>query len=196
MPAMALPGGRGRGGYRPPGMAYTPPGFGPPPAAAAAAAGQGPTPPYGSPQYHAWLRQQQSAASAAAAQRAQHSAHSTAQLSPQGPPGGAASSVKWEAPVMPQSYAQSDSGLSASASASSLGGVGGGEEDDDENECIICMSADRNALCMPCGHRNMCSACAEEYLLAKHNHCPVCRTKLVALYLMDQNKTLPLPTGA
>lgn len=99
------PGGplAGRGGsYRPPVALQPPPGYHhshqqqqqqqpgmrPAPAAAAAAAPQ-----YGTPQYQAWLRQQQAVAAAAAATRG-----------PQLQPGGASSFVRWEAPAMPEGY--------------------------------------------------------------------------------------------
>ena len=105
LPAMAPPGGRGRGagGYRPPGIAYQPmpPGYPPqqqqprPPYGYQQQQQQPAVPSYGTPQYAAWLRQQQQQAAAAAALRA-----------PPPPPAGAASSVKWEAPAMPQTYAQ------------------------------------------------------------------------------------------
>lgn len=72
-----------------PGLA--PPGFAPQPVAPPA----GTAPLYGTPQYHAWLRQQQVAAS----QR-------MGPAPPPPPPARAATAVKWEAPAMPQAYSQ------------------------------------------------------------------------------------------
>lgn len=192
LPAMPAPGGRGwsgapgRGGYRPPGMAYQPMQPGYPPQQAAVP----PPPGYGMPQYAAWLRQQQAAAAARQAR--------LPPVTPLPPAAGAVSAVKWEAPAMPQAFdSRSDlqAGLSASASTSSFGGVEGGQEEQDENECIVCMAAEKNALCLPCGHKNMCSGCARDYVKRSHTECPVCRTKLEAIYLIDETTTLAMPAA-
>lgn len=50
--------------------------------------------------------------------------------------------------------------------------------DDDEEECKICMAAEKSAVCIPCGHVIMCDACAQHCFKSKHVECPLCRQKL------------------
>lgn len=47
--------------------------------------------------------------------------------------------------------------------------------DDTSTECIICMVADKDTVCAPCGHYMTCRACA-----ARCSMCPMCRTPVKA----------------
>ena len=41
----------------------------------------------------------------------------------------------------------------------------------DKVTCVVCFSAERNVLLLPCKHLVLCSACA-----SKVSACPMCRT--------------------
>lgn len=52
------------------------------------------------------------------------------------------------------------------------GAVGGdGSDEDSERECVICLSAPKDTVLVPCGHFCVCSSCA-----ANVPSCPMCRT--------------------
>eukprot|EP00300_Choanocystis_sp_HF-7_P006544 c1476_g1_i1.p1 GENE.c1476_g1_i1~~c1476_g1_i1.p1 ORF type:complete len:263 (+),score=24.24 c1476_g1_i1:44-832(+) len=44
---------------------------------------------------------------------------------------------------------------------------------DGVKECVVCMEHRRDVI-LPCGHTNLCRACAETILTTSH-HCPTCR---------------------
>lgn len=47
------------------------------------------------------------------------------------------------------------------------------------NECVICCDARREVALIPCGHRSMCNACADQFFKAQaQRRCPVCRGKV------------------
>ncbi|GLD97531.1 hypothetical protein PINS_up006221 [Pythium insidiosum] len=41
-------------------------------------------------------------------------------------------------------------------------------------ECMMCVSAHRNAVCVPCGHVAGCKACLSRHV-RQHRVCPICR---------------------
>ena len=44
-----------------------------------------------------------------------------------------------------------------------------------EDECVVCMAAVHDCICIPCGHRAMCGPCASA--VVQHTGlCPICRT--------------------
>jgi hypothetical protein len=45
--------------------------------------------------------------------------------------------------------------------------------DETTTECIICMVADKDTVCAPCGHYMTCSACSNRCTM-----CPMCRTHI------------------
>lgn len=44
-------------------------------------------------------------------------------------------------------------------------------------ECVVCLSAMKNACCIPCGHVCMCQDCAQD-VQEQRGFCPVCRTAI------------------
>lgn len=48
---------------------------------------------------------------------------------------------------------------------------------DQELECVVCLSAVKNACCIPCGHVSMCRDCAS-HVQSASNECPVCRSTI------------------
>lgn len=48
---------------------------------------------------------------------------------------------------------------------------------DADNECVVCMTAVKNACCIPCGHVCMCQRCAAD-VQEQSGVCPVCRATL------------------
>ena len=62
----------------------------------------------------------------------------------------------------------------------------GGEpptSDDESDMCVICIDEKRSHLCVPCGHRCLCTSCAQKHTPTS---CPVCRqdvAMVVRVYL-------------
>lgn len=48
-----------------------------------------------------------------------------------------------------------------------------------EPECVVCMDANRNAVCVPCGHYAACYDCLAELQLS--SGCPICRRPLASI---------------
>ena len=48
---------------------------------------------------------------------------------------------------------------------------------DESRLCVVCSSAERNALLRPCRHAHMCVACATE-CLTRTGLCPTCRARI------------------
>ncbi|TMW63547.1 hypothetical protein Poli38472_002488 [Pythium oligandrum] len=44
-----------------------------------------------------------------------------------------------------------------------------------QRECVICLDAPRNSICVPCGHLSACYACLHRQVVTK-KICPICRT--------------------
>lgn len=67
---------------------------------------------------------------------------------------------------------------------------------DPGEECIVCMSAARDTLILPCRHFSVCSTCAES-LKSQARKCPICRQSFEALlktnafYRTDQAPPTP-----
>lgn len=59
-------------------------------------------------------------------------------------------------------------GLSNAGTAT--GGGGGGENVDDDVLCVVCLSSEKDAVLVPCGHFCCCISCATNVSM-----CPVCR---------------------
>jgi len=60
------------------------------------------------------------------------------------------------------------------------------KDDDGEKECLICLSADKDTLIMPCGHFCICGDCGKGLIKAKHT-CPVCRGNIQSLIPMKKH---------
>jgi hypothetical protein len=48
----------------------------------------------------------------------------------------------------------------------------------DEKMCVICISAEKNTVVMPCGHLSVCKDCATELAKKRGPDCPICRKKV------------------
>lgn len=46
-------------------------------------------------------------------------------------------------------------------------------EDEGNDECLVCMSAEKDTVFMPCGHYYCCGGCA-----MRVQNCPMCRNKI------------------
>eukprot|EP00955_Chlamydomonas_euryale_P064786 359072-Chlamydomonas_euryale.AAC.6 len=79
---------------------------------------------------------------------------------------------------------------SASAAGGDAGLVDGVVEDDGGNECVICMSATRDTMSLPCRHMCMCHGCADE-LKTQTNKCPICRNVISSLLHIKIGKGQP-----
>jgi len=54
------------------------------------------------------------------------------------------------------------------------------DDDDDNTECVVCMSATRDTMALPCRHLSLCNPCAE-VLRYQSNKCPICRAPFHSL---------------
>ena len=52
------------------------------------------------------------------------------------------------------------------------------EAAEDEKMCVICLSAEKNTVVMPCGHLSVCKECATELARSRQPDCPICRKKV------------------
>ena len=68
---------------------------------------------------------------------------------------------------------------------------------DDLKECIICMENARSCVFVPCGHAVTCLSCAEEYVMAGTNKCPVCQQCVIRVVSVDaasiHSTYMPIP---
>ena len=47
------------------------------------------------------------------------------------------------------------------------------------NLCVICFTAEKNSVFVPCGHQCVCHPCGERFFReAKHKVCPICRNRI------------------
>lgn len=60
--------------------------------------------------------------------------------------------------------------------------------DESDETCIVCFEAQRDRVLVPCGHYNMCSACAHE-IETTTKKCPYCRSIIVRSVTLDQIQT-------
>ena len=51
--------------------------------------------------------------------------------------------------------------------------------EEDDKLCVICLDADKTHVCVPCGHRCLCTACAVDN---KPSKCPVCRADVAVVW--------------
>lgn len=58
---------------------------------------------------------------------------------------------------------------------------------DPDAECLICLSAPKDTLIMPCCHFCVCSECGKQ-LVAKKHTCPICRGNISSLIPMKGQK--------
>lgn len=71
-----------------------------------------------------------------------------------------------------QAQAAGSGGVAHRSSVVAGGAPGGtGDGSDDDSECVICLSAPKDTVLVPCGHYCVCSSCA-----ANVPSCPMCRT--------------------
>jgi hypothetical protein len=49
------------------------------------------------------------------------------------------------------------------------------------DDCVVCMSAPKNALLLPCKHMAMCGECTKKVSCPKTNsgQCPLCRANIM-----------------
>ncbi|XWV26755.1 RING finger domain protein [Tupanvirus soda lake] len=53
---------------------------------------------------------------------------------------------------------------------------------ENSSECSLCVEEVADTACIPCGHKNFCRECIENYLKSYHqNGCPVCRQEVKSL---------------
>lgn len=50
--------------------------------------------------------------------------------------------------------------------------------DEEENECLVCMDADKTTVFSPCGHYCCCQSCAR-IIEGNAGTCPLCRAKII-----------------
>jgi len=58
----------------------------------------------------------------------------------------------------------------------------GEDETGAETGCGVCLDADRDTLCAPCGHVALCFTCADAIKQSKNPECPFCRCRITAVY--------------
>lgn len=58
----------------------------------------------------------------------------------------------------------------------------GEDETGAETGCGVCLDADRDTLCAPCGHVALCFTCADAIRLSRNPECPFCRSRITAVY--------------
>ena len=86
--------------------------------------------------------------------------------------------------------------------------------DSEDDCCCVCLDADCDALLLPCGHNELCGACANMLLgnnYPERRRCPLCRTPIASITIVseggssaplrnpaipDDSKTKPPPRGA
>lgn len=52
------------------------------------------------------------------------------------------------------------------------------DQEQEDRLCVICLSAARDVMLMPCRHAVLCSACLESLMLREDAACPVCRKQI------------------
>ena len=56
--------------------------------------------------------------------------------------------------------------------------------------CVVCFDAPRDAVLMPCGHADLCMACAKQ--VARTNAlCPICRAPIAQALQFGETITRP-----
>ena len=48
------------------------------------------------------------------------------------------------------------------------------------DECVVCLDQPKAVICAPCGHKNMCTDCAEILMSSEDSRCPTCRSKVLS----------------
>ena len=56
-------------------------------------------------------------------------------------------------------------------------GKSGNTEAGDVSPCVICMDAPKDVAFYPCGHKCVCTSCADQY--DEENGCPICRQPVI-----------------
>ena len=53
----------------------------------------------------------------------------------------------------------------------------------DDKLCVICLDAEKTEVCIPCGHRTVCSTCAAS---ARLRSCPICMAAVTLVVFMER----------
>lgn len=53
--------------------------------------------------------------------------------------------------------------------------------EEDDKLCVVCLDSEKTQVCVPCGHRCLCAACAETN---KPDKCPICRADVAVVVFM------------
>jgi hypothetical protein len=48
----------------------------------------------------------------------------------------------------------------------------------EESQCVVCMDASTSHAVLPCMHKCVCAACAQQLLEQGTSCCPICRTPI------------------
>ena len=63
------------------------------------------------------------------------------------------------------------------------------ENDSEDDCCCVCLDADCDALLLPCGHNELCGACANMLLgnnYPERRRCPLCRTPIASITIVSE----------
>lgn len=63
------------------------------------------------------------------------------------------------------------------AMAGGLGGMQQPPQNMEQSLCAICLTNNINTVCIPCGHRCLCTECAKQQII----ECPICRKKVESI---------------
>lgn len=73
--------------------------------------------------------------------------------------------------VEPNTSATPEERTRTQTGSANAGGAGDESPENSESVCVVCMSAARAVVLMPCGHLAVCQSC-----YVRLQQCPVCRT--------------------
>lgn len=62
------------------------------------------------------------------------------------------------------------------------------DEGGEDQECLICLSEEKNTIIMPCGHLCVCTDCGKRLQADKKFSCPICRGPIVSLIPFNRKK--------
>ena len=55
--------------------------------------------------------------------------------------------------------------------------AGGAGADENQRECVICFTAVKDTVVLPCRHLCLCQGCSQ-IVRMQNNACPICRTRI------------------
>ena len=67
--------------------------------------------------------------------------------------------------------------LSGSTTPSASGGGGNKKDGGSSGQCLICMDAPSDGICVPCGHVAGCMSCLTQ-IKSHASECPICRANI------------------